>query len=141
MGESVASAEEGEALVSYSLTPENDPTAFKNEQNGKFYHLCDLPMHNHNVPFPYADCNEEYWANNEMTEAILTSIEETPMKKFTTVITGRRPDGSRYNDHHSIQATNQKAAREQIKEVLLDGEKVIYTGPGNKGIEIPPARG
>jgi hypothetical protein len=53
----------------YGLTPENDPTAFKEEKDGLTYHLCDLPMHNHHVPFPYADCNELYWDSGRTWES------------------------------------------------------------------------
>jgi hypothetical protein len=40
------------------LTPENDPTAFAEKRDGLIYHLCDLPRHNHHVPFPFGDCYE-----------------------------------------------------------------------------------
>lgn len=42
-------------MAEYILTKDNDPTAFQRE-DGTWVHLCDIPMHPHFVPFPYAAC-------------------------------------------------------------------------------------
>jgi hypothetical protein len=41
------------------LTPDTDPTAFYEERDAGWYHLCDLPMHNHHIRFPFRDCNAD----------------------------------------------------------------------------------
>lgn len=38
--------------------PRDDPNAFQAPQDGEFYHLCDLPMHKHYIPYRFTDCNE-----------------------------------------------------------------------------------
>ena len=36
-----------------------DPTAFYEEEDGVLYHLCEAPMHSHNIPISFDICYED----------------------------------------------------------------------------------
>lgn len=43
----------------YMLDAMTDHTAFADKRDQRTYHLCDIPMHKHHVPFPFANCLEK----------------------------------------------------------------------------------
>ena len=60
-------------------------------------------------------------------------------KKFTAMITGR--NGNRHKDTVNVEAPNRALAKSAVKNSLLDGERIVYIGPGDKGEPIQPPRG
>jgi hypothetical protein len=64
--------------------------------------------------------------------------------RFTAVFTGKEDDGDeerRYTDKFSFDAPSQQVARDEMRRLAGEGERLVYTGPGDFGTDLGPVRG
>jgi hypothetical protein len=61
------------------------------------------------------------------------------MGKFTAMISGK--NGERHKDTVNVEAPNRDRAKSAVRNSLLNGERIVYIGPGDKGDVIQPPRG
>jgi hypothetical protein len=57
------------------------------------------------------------------------------MGKFAAFITGRNDDGSRRTETVTTTRDTLPAARNAVRQSLVPGERVVYTGPDGNGDE------